>query len=95
MDHAGGGAQPGPRQHWPFQQAVQRTWLQELKRATTARYAAKVSWKKLCLSARGGSGDKLKNFLLEKSDSLLDNVKALARSLLVLINLIERRCTVA
>ena len=68
--------------------------LQELKRATTARYAAKVSWKKLCLSTRGGSWDKLKNFLLEKSDSPLENVKALARSLLVLINLIERRCTV-
>ncbi|MCP4516165.1 MAG: hypothetical protein GY824_13180, partial [Delftia sp.] len=68
--------------------------LQELKRATTARYAAKVSWKKLCLSTHGGSWDKLKNFLLEKSDSPLENVKALARSLLVLINLIERRCTV-
>ena len=68
--------------------------LQELKKATTARYAAKVSWKKLCLGIHGGSWDKLKNFLLEKADSPLENVKALARSLLVLINLIERRCTV-
>ena len=70
------------------------TELQELKRATTAKYAAKVSWKKLCLSSHDGSWDKLKNFLLEKADSPLDNVKALSRSLLVLINLIERRCTV-
>ena len=29
--------------------------LQELKKATTARYAAKVSWKKLCLGIHGGS----------------------------------------
>jgi len=68
--------------------------LNELKRATTARYAAKVSWKSLCLTSDGGSWDRLKNFLLEKADSPLDNAKALARSLLVLINLIERRCTV-
>ena len=68
--------------------------LAELKRATTARYAAKVSWKSLCLDSEGGSWDRLKNFLLEKSDSPLENVKCLARSLLVLINLIERRCTV-
>ena len=68
--------------------------LQELRRASTARYAAKLSWKALCLPSHGGSWEKLKNFLLEKADSPLDNVKALARSLLVLVNLLDRRCTV-
>ena len=69
--------------------------LQELKKATTARYAAKESWKKFCLGTHGGSWDRLKNFPLEKADSPLENAKALARSLLVLIILIERRCIVA
>ncbi|CAK0796959.1 unnamed protein product [Prorocentrum cordatum] len=68
--------------------------LQQLRRASTARYAAKLSWKQLCLPSHGGSWDKLENFLMEKADSPLDNVKALARSLLVLLNLLDRRCTV-
>ncbi|CAK0857906.1 unnamed protein product, partial [Prorocentrum cordatum] len=67
----------------------------DLKRASTARHAAKMSWKKLCHIKHRVSWDGMKNLLLEKAYSPLDNVKALARSLLVLVNLTERGCTVA
>ncbi|CAK0909944.1 unnamed protein product [Prorocentrum cordatum] len=68
--------------------------LAEPKRASTVRYAAKLRWKSLCFPEQGGSWDRLKNYLTEKADAPIDNVKALARSLLVLLNLTERRCTV-
>jgi len=72
----------------------QNAELLALRNATAMKYAAKLSWKSLCLSEFGGSSERLQVFLQERADSQDDAVKALARSLLHLYSLLEKRYTV-
>ena len=56
--------------------------------------APEKSWKQLCYPEQGGGPDTLQVFLSERAEtSTDDNVKALARAILSLCHLIEKRYT--
>ena len=58
------------------------------------KHAPKVTWKALCLPSHGGGADRLQVFLTERSESPDAAIRALARSILSLYHLVERRYTV-
>ena len=68
--------------------------LQRMKQAAIMKSAPKTSLKALCLAAKGGGPDKIQVYLSEKAESGPDDVKALARALLMLFYMIEKRYTV-
>jgi len=70
------------------------TELADLKRHVTMKHAPHTKWKALCLPSHGGGADRLQVFLSERTQSPDHNIKALARSLLHLYLLVERRFTV-
>jgi hypothetical protein len=68
--------------------------LQRMKQSALMKAAPKTPLKALCLPAKGGGPDKIQVFLGEKAESADKDVKALARSLLQLFYLVEKRYTV-
>ena len=70
--------------------------LQRLKHHASLKNAPRAKWKSLCLPERGGGSDRLRVFLLERAESSSDNlIKALARAILAMYVLVERRFTVS
>ena len=70
--------------------------LLRLKQHAAMKNAPRQKWKKLCLPSHGGGSDRLQVFLLERSESSGDNlIKALARAILALFFLLEKRYTVS
>ena len=67
--------------------------VQRLKAAATLRNAPKVTFKQLCLPAKGGGPEKLQVYMASKSEDANPDVKALARSVTQLYMLIEKRYT--
>ena len=67
-----------------------------LKQHAALKNAPRQKWKKLCLPELGGGSDRLRIFLLERAETCGDNlIKALARAILALYVLLERRFTVS
>ena len=70
--------------------------LLQLKQHAAMKNAPRVTWKSLCLPSRGGGSDRLQVFLLERAESCEDHlIRALARAVLALHMLLEKRYTVS
>ena len=70
------------------------TEIKDLKAHAAMRHAPKQTFKGLCLPGQGGGPDKLQVFLTERGESSDPNVRALARALLAMYFMIEKRFTV-
>ena len=68
--------------------------LSALKSSAALRHAARTTWKQLCFPEQGGGPDRLQVYLGERAESSDQAVRALARAILALYHLIEKRATV-
>ena len=68
--------------------------LTALRRHTAMKHAPRVSWKSLCLPSHGGGSDRLQVFLGDRAEVGEDNTRALARSILTIYHIMEKRHTV-
>lgn len=68
--------------------------LVALRRHASMKHAPKISWKSLCLPHCGGGTDRLQVFLTERGEVGEESTRALARSVLAIYHLVEKRHTV-